>query len=240
MHKAILFEDRGVTNWLPLTYWRSFASLEWGIKTVASHLSDTLQLDIESWWTSPWTADVSQSRCSCPVNQQIDAEGSDAIVFVNMRWLPDIANGKDGNGLRLAQAMEEVAQGHGHGTAGVLDGKMAWLALNRATARTHTPDSMFAAVDLDTIAGKATRVACDGQWLDYPWDALDKRVELINAYYDQINGDSAASGVVMAGDRVQLHGTAVVRDEEGPVILADGVTIGPNAVVDGPIIIGAN
>ena len=75
--------------------------------------------------------------------------------------------------------------------------------------------------------------------IELPCDIVRYHQKFFDANIARLTGGCTESAPgVFTGEGVVIHETAVLDAEEGPIVLADGVSIGPFAYVIGPAIIG--
>lgn len=224
--QVVLFEDEGFENLLPLLYWRSVFELRIGRKIILDHLAQHLKLPIAGIWTRDWIAAVAAQRCGAPVNQPLDKP----TLLINGRWLmegtPDIPD-KPGVGL--------------------IDGQVAYITCDKKLAASLAPREMFNPNYRQAgLTGLPTRPA-SGRMLNYPWELIGRLSEILaDDWCDDdagIASEVAKTSIeekkhIHVGERVAAHRTCLLDASSGPIYIADGVTIGPYAVIQGPAYIG--
>jgi glucose-1-phosphate thymidylyltransferase len=73
----------------------------------------------------------------------------------------------------------------------------------------------------------------------YPFEVIKYHQEFFDANLDKIKSDFIEEQTdVYMGEGVDIHPTAIIEPTEGPIVLEDGVSVGPFAHIAGPAIIG--
>lgn len=73
----------------------------------------------------------------------------------------------------------------------------------------------------------------------YPFEVIKYHQKFFDANLEKIKSDFAEEQTdVYMGKGVEIHPTAIIEPAEGPIVLEDGVSVGPFAHIVGPAIIG--
>jgi len=74
----------------------------------------------------------------------------------------------------------------------------------------------------------------------YPFDVIRYHQQFFDENLARLtDGFTETQPGVFVGEDVKIHPTAVLDSDEGPIVLHDGVSIGPFALIIGPVIVGA-
>ncbi len=227
MSKIILFEDVGCLDLQPLTSWRSVFELRLGRRTLFEEIGYVLKRPVSGIWTRDWMAAVAAERCRVPVNNCANA----GDVLVNGRWLPD-------GPVTFPPAP----------CVGRVDGTVAFIVCDQPLA------GKLGALDLlndDRCAAAldgVPAVETGGRVVRYPWDMIaDLSRWLTGEWCDadasvEIELDTrvtlAARDRIHIGERATVHPTASIDASGGPVFISHDVTIGAQAVIEGPVYLG--
>jgi UDP-N-acetylglucosamine diphosphorylase/glucosamine-1-phosphate N-acetyltransferase len=218
----VIFDD-GHGHLGPMTDLRASFELRTGMFTTAGRLAATYQGELAGYWVPARLERLVQERADAPVNRLPSEE---IIRCVNGRWaMPDPA-------LRLDVGEALVEKATGDVVAAVLRRADAQYLLGagqlheRASVREHA-DRLLYRFPWDVIALMKQTI---------PMDILSTR--LLEA---KVPGEDVA---VMGNHPVEVHASArigprVVFDAEaGPIIVHEGATIRPGAVICGPASVG--
>ena len=224
----ILFEDEGGEGLQPLTSWRSVFELRLGRRTLFDEVAHILQRKVRGVWTRGRMAAVAAERFGLPVNEPATPD----VILVNGRWFPDgpVAFPAAPCVGRVGRTVVFVVCDQG-------------LAEKLSAADLLAEDRRPAA--LDGIA----EVETTGRVVRYPWELIgDLSRQLLAEWRD---GDAAieadldphvtlcAREHVHIGERANIHPTASIDASGGPVFIGPDVTIGAQAVIEGPVYLGA-
>jgi UDP-N-acetylglucosamine diphosphorylase/glucosamine-1-phosphate N-acetyltransferase len=229
MKKIVLFEDEGFSDLLPLVYWRSVFEVRLDRRILLDRAAQMLGVPVSGVWTRDWIARVAQQRCGTPANTGVD----DSTVLVNGRW--------------LTEGPVEWPKGPCVGVAG---GEVVYVVCDAALANDLAPrDLLEPARRAEALEGVPVEPA-PGRMLRYPWEIVCNLHDALEA-----NWRDANAGVeidldrrvalqredrIHIGQRVKVHSTAVISAEKGAVYISEGVTIGAQAVIEGPVYIAPN
>lgn len=228
MKSIVLFEDEGFVDLLPLTYWRSVFELQVGRKLQIDRIAQRVGRSIAGVWTRDWIAAVAAQRCSAPANHPL----TDPTVLINGRWI-----------------IEGEVQFPDTPCLGVLaDGGLAFIVCDNKLASSLAPRDLQDASRRDLALHGIPRQPASGRLIRYPWDVLRDLNGLLCADWDTaqatIESDIDRRALfgsverIHIGERVSIHPTAVVDSSAGAIYLGDDVSIGAQAVLEGPLYVG--
>lgn len=229
MKSIILFEDEGFVDFLPLTFWRSVFELQVGRKILLDRIAQRLGMTIAGVWTRDWIAAVAAQRCGAPVNAPLQGKE----ILVNGRWL-----------------MEGEVRFPKPPCVGVLgNGEIAYIVCDKSLAGKIAPRDLQQATSRDLSLRNVPRQATSGRLLKYPWEVIRDLDELLVSDWNAAEASTESdldrrvfSGPIErlhVGERVSIHPTAVVDASSGPIYLGDDVSVGAQAVLEGPLYLGA-
>lgn len=223
----IIFEDDGWRNFLPLVYWRPVFRLRCGRWPLMERIAGRLGSELTGLWVRDDIAAVARVRHGLPVN----CPPTNGTLLVNARWIPD--------GPPASTTAPVV---------GLIDDDIAFVRCDAALA-----DRLSAAVVLDhnrlaEALRSIPRVQANGMMLRYPWDLIAHNGPLLLT--DWRPDDAGIVGDVQPGAHITdprrvhlargsvLKPGAVLDPAEGPIYIAEHVTVMPNAVIEGPAYVG--
>jgi len=77
--------------------------------------------------------------------------------------------------------------------------------------------------------------------VEFPFDIIHYHQEYFDANIEKLTeGLTEEQPGVFVGENVKIHPTTVFDTEEGPIVLHDNVSVGPFALIVGPVIVGPN
>ena len=227
MPPIILFEDEGFRDLLPLVFWRSVFELRVGRKIILDRVAQCFGAPIAGVWTRDWIARVAGQRCGAPANLPL----KNPSILVNGRWICD-------------PPVELPAEPCVARTA---DGGVAFIFCDEKLAARLRPSDLIDPARRDALLRGLPQRRAPGRMLCRAWELIEHLPQLLSAEWNPeeacINSDVDKKVVVDAervhvGERVRIHGSAVLDAREGPVFVSDDVEIGPCAVIEGPAYIG--
>ena len=224
----ILFEDEGFVDLLPLVFWRSIFELQVGRKIILDRIAQRLGMSVAGVWTRDWIAAVAAQRCGAPANYPLNGP----TVLVNGRWLFD----------------EPVDLPRTPTVGTTEDGGQAYIVCDAALAKDLSArELLHAKYRAPALAGVARRPA-PGRLIRYPWDLVIQVGDLLRGDWEPRDAHLAGevpAGVISGppdqlrvGERAEIHRTALIDTSTGPVYLANDVSVGACAVLEGPLYIG--
>jgi len=228
MKSVVLFEDEGFVDLLPLLYWRSLFELQVGRKSILDRISQRLGMSVAGVWTRDWVAKVAAQRCGAPSNNSLSAP----VVLVNGRWL------FDGPVKFPKPPCVGVVEGGG----------VAYIVCDETLGAKLTPQDLLQPAKREQSLNGVRREAVSGRLIRYPWEVIRDLPDLLRG--DWNSGDAgleskidkhAAIGptdLVHVGERTHVHPTAIIDAKEGPIYIAEDVTIGPYSILEGPLYLG--
>ncbi|MCH8146462.1 MAG: hypothetical protein IH987_00490 [Planctomycetes bacterium] len=227
MKGIVLFDDRGFSDLLPLTLWRSIGELRLGRKLLLDRTAQRLGLPIVGIWSHAWLAAVAAHRCGAPANKPIEEGG----VLVNSRWLVD-------------ETPEFSPSPH----VGVVGDEVAFVVVDRKLADGLRPnDFLDHSAEEEALSG-LPRMEVGGRMIRYPWDIIGHVGELLVQDWrssEAVIESELDARVLLVGkdsihiaQNVTIHPTAVIDGSFGPVYISHDVLIGPYVVLEGPAYIG--
>ena len=229
-----LFEDAAVAHLAPLALTRGAFDLRVGARTLGEGAVALLAPERLALHTRRAVAGmVADEHPGVPVN----APPAGPTLFVNARWLARPSS--------LASALKSVARG---GAA------RAFVTPDGALVALWHPDPPAGLLDAEAVAAPdgipTEQVAAT--LVSRLWDIVADLPARIAFDVEAIGGLGTADGAavhdgahvvsprdVFLGPGVTVRAGAVVDGSDGPVHLAAGVTVESNAVVRGPVFLGA-
>ncbi len=227
MTNIILFEDEGCVDLQPLTCWRSVPELRIGRRILLDEVAQMLQRPIAGIWTRDGMAAVAAQRCQVPVNDRVGA----GDCLVNGRWLP--------HGPVDFPAAPCV---------GRVDGALAFVVCDQSLADKLSAQTMLSKDRHDVALDGVPEVETDGRMYRYPWEFIADLSSRLSAGWR--DADAAVEveldprvtledrDRIHIGERTEVHPTAAIDATGGPVFISHDVTIGAQAVIEGPVYLG--
>lgn len=208
--RFLIFEDQSTENLSPLAMLRPVFELICGRESLRRRVQRWYPMAEGGVWIRPWLTPVYQEEH--PLLRVNDAAwlGSSATLLVNGRWLP----------AERLQSHEVTPD-----NAGLIDGHLAWVLVERAELQLLDEDNFCAAV-LRVAASRRT-IEASGSMIRYPWD-------LVNQNRQQLVRDFADEGVSQSPQ----HPSVVVLGCPQDVYVSAEAEIDPFVVLDartGPI-----
>lgn len=227
MSKMVLFEDAAFANLLPLVYWRTLFDLRCGRLTLGQRSANSHGMPVSGLWTRAWIADVATERFGMPINQPLAA----GDVLVNARWLAE-----GGKGLEPGPFV------------GTCEDAIAYVACDEALAERLEPSEFLDAKRWAELVEGVPSRAVAGSLVRYPWDLVARNAELLRSdWRDQeavVDGQVDERAVLLDLEAIRIERGATVMPlavldaREGPIVLEEGATVRPHAIIVGPALIG--
>ncbi len=227
MHSLVLYEDEGAAGFLPLTAWRTVFELRLGRNIILDRMAQQLARPVAGVWVRPLLAKVAGLRCGAPVNEPIKGP----TVLANGRWF-----------------MDGTVTIPNRNVVGLIGEEVAFVVCGSEQAGRFTPEVMASAERLYEAARGWEQIVVPGRMLHYPWDMITVLPEALKSDWqpDLARLESAVDSRcyvanedwIHVGPRTVVHPTAVLDATAGPVYLSHDVTIGAQAVIEGPIYVG--
>ena len=223
MSRVVLFEDAAFATLLPTVYWRTVFELRCGRRSLFGAAERALPDAIGGLWTRAWIAKVAAERFDLPINQPV--RGGD--VLINGRLILDKSIG--------------IAPGPfvAHTENGI-----AYVSCDEALAKRLGPEDFLDRSRWSNLIASCPNAAMRGRMITYPWELIEHNIELLESDWEAqdalIEGevDRAASLLNPQCIRIErgarIMPTAVIDATDGPVVLESGVTVRPQAYIQGP------
>lgn len=228
MAGIILFEDERATDLLPLTYWRGVFDLRIGRLTLREFAYRSLNAELRGFWTRELIAEVTRRRHLLPVNDPIE----DGTWLINSRWIPQ-GPLPDTNGPAV----------------GTVDDEVAFIRCDRGLASSLRPDMLRDPLQREEALKSVMQVRTEGVMMRFPWDVIAKLTTQLQREWKGVDagalrrpdGPCVVEGenAVHVAERAGIHATAVLDARGGAIFIDDEVSVGPYAVLEGPLYIGA-
>jgi len=228
MAGIILFEDERATDLLPLTYWRGAFDLRIGRFTLCEFAAKSLQMEVRGLWTRELVAEVTRRRHLLPVNDPVE----DRTWLINSRWIPE-GPLPDSNGPAV----------------GTVDDEVAFIRCDRGLASSLTPETLLDSQQREAALKSVMQVRTEGAMMRYPWDIVANLAAQLQREWKGIDrgalhlpeGPCVIEGenAIHVAESAGIHATAVLDARYGAIFIDDEVSVGPYAVLEGPLYIGA-
>ena len=228
MTPIVLFEDEGFADLLPLLYWRSVFELFVGRAIILDRVAERFQRPVSGIWTRDWIARVAAQRCGAPANAPL----SGPTILLNGRWQANA----DGN----------IPQ---EPCVGLIEDGVAFIVCDAELASRLRPDDLLHPARRRDAIRSLPRREAGGWMLKYPWQIVNRLPDLLNAdWRDDDAGvhseldphlNLAPRERIHVGERTTIHPTVLIDAASGTVFISDDVAIGPYAVLEGPLFVGA-
>lgn len=225
---VIIFDDKKVENFYPLTLNRIFGDLRCGAVKNRQRISAYLNTENENYLMPESLTDLYKKRHS---EWQINDFETGEYIFVNSRLLinEEIANQiKDiSENCKLTHKNEIVA---------------TKINLKKSSLTYHDFEELieeFSVKEIDNV-----------EMFEHTWDIIGKIDKLINAdfhdfFYEEENAVDTEMGVTVLnpynlwiGLEVNIQPGVILDASQGPIIIDEGAEIMANSVIVGPAYIG--
>jgi UDP-N-acetylglucosamine diphosphorylase / glucose-1-phosphate thymidylyltransferase / UDP-N-acetylgalactosamine diphosphorylase / glucosamine-1-phosphate N-acetyltransferase / galactosamine-1-phosphate N-acetyltransferase len=235
MPAVCVFEDSLVERLYPLTYARAACELRVGAMTLLERMRRNLGMPLAGVLVRSGLAEVVRGRIGAEVPVNMPVSVKDGLLLVNSRWL------------KMRQEKWELPE---ENSAGLSDGTIVWMHLSGELAGQLDLSKLHEARTLESLLPNVRRGASNAAVINRPWDLLaHQRAAIVEDFAAM---GTANEAVVMRGAHVleerQVHLAsgvkvwpgAVLDAQAGPIIVGEGTEIRANAVVTGPVGIGAH
>ncbi|MGH1363022.1 MAG: GlmU family protein [Calditrichia bacterium] len=227
--KLVLFEDNFTSDLLPLVYFRPTWELRCGARTLQQKIQR-----ISGQSCMGYARDYLQQNYLEQEQRPTANNASDAL-WINARWIPSESGFAEIESLEKNEAL------------------VYENALVAARVQWKTVEPFLTAEGLDSAGLMATlrKRSGDAILFRYIWQLVHQNGnEIVRDFQREERGQifgTVDEGVhilekerVHLGNGSRLKPGVVVDAEHGPVWIEDNVTVMPNAVLEGPLYIGAN
>ncbi|MCB9088397.1 MAG: transferase [Calditrichae bacterium] len=228
--KTVLFEDEHYLNLLPLVYLRPVWELRCGARMLQEKLPAELSRELRFLARDYLAKDHLPTGSSA-----LELPEDEAVLLLNGRWLlqpEDVARLKE---------------------LGVNDALVNGDSLLACRARAAELQKYHRRGVLDSVALRRERQLVDhpARIVNYLWDAIAwNGEEMVRDYREIAPAGQIASEIppgvhllnrteITVGKNVRLKPGVVIDAENGPVWIDDRVTVMANAVLEGPLFVGA-
>lgn len=228
--KTVLFEDEHYLNLLPLVYLRPVWELRCGARMLQEKLPAELSRELRFLARDYLAKDHLPTGSSA-----LELPEDEAVLLLNGRWLlqpEDVARLKE---------------------LGVNDALVNGDSLLACRARAAELQKYHRRGVLDSVALRRERQPVDhpARIVNYLWDAIAwNGEEMVRDYREIAPAGQIASEIppgvhllnrteITVGKNVRLKPGVVIDAENGPVWIDDRVTVMANAVLEGPLFVGA-
>lgn len=228
--KTVLFEDEHYLNLLPLVYLRPVWELRCGARMLQEKLPAELSRELRFLARDYLAKDHLPAGSSA-----LELPEDEAVLLLNGRWLlqpEDVARLKE---------------------LGVNDALVNGDSLLACRARAAELQKYHRRGVLDSVALRRERQLVDhpARIVNYLWDAIAwNGEEMVRDYREIAPAGQIASEIppgvhllnrteITVGKNVRLKPGVVIDAENGPVWIDDRVTVMANAVLEGPLFVGA-
>ena len=224
-----LFEDEFTRNLNPLAHLRPVYDLKFGIRSIREKY---LRIFGDEFISLHCRAELASVMADRNPKAEINTYSADKYIFINGRSvIPEKELEK------ISSDEDLLYTNNGKIAAAVLTGdnlKKIRAAGGKLLSREDFPD----------LNEKAIKCL----WLDYPWELFLENGNEIEREFEgpKMEGNLYDSAVVLNSDMisvsegVKIKPGTVLDAEEGPIIIAPGVHIMSNSVIQGPVYIGEN
>lgn len=232
-----IFEDELVRYLDPMVLTRPVYDLRIGLRTRCEELFRDFEANNRFLHCRPFLSEWTAREYDALVNRIPAGIG---MLFVNGRAILDD---------REVAIIRDVAVGTDSGRIFMQDDVLvaAWIP---STGEFELPDTVGAT----TFSGLPVDEMTGVRFLERPWNLIDdlpadltrafaretkgynifeRPGSSISEYAHLVNGEQ-----IFVGKETNIHAGAILNAENGPIFIADGVTVFENAVVRGPAIIG--
>lgn len=228
--KTVLFEDEHYLNLLPLVYLRPVWELRCGARMLQEKLPAELSRELRFLARDYLAKDHLPTGSSA-----LELPEDEAVLLLNGRWLLQ---------------PEDAARLKG---LGVNDALVNGDSLLACRARAAELQKYHRRGVLDSVALRRERQLVDhpARIVNYLWDAIAwNGEEMVRDYREIAPAGQIASEIppgvhllnrteITVGKNVRLKPGVVIDAENGPVWIDDRVTVMANAVLEGPLFVGA-
>lgn len=238
--RALILVDDGGGQFGPLCDLRPAFGLRTGVHTHAERLAERLGGTIVGSRVPERLAEVVAASTGLAANRMIEGDAhrigeGDSFAIVNGRLVATPAQ------IALCR---EFLDGGGRGALVTADGTLVAARLGESDARAFLTTGRVPAGQVETIA--------TASFLEHPWDILDGLGAAITEDIERIRSHAPSAYRTIAADdprrmgshAVLVHTSATVAPfvvfdaSAGPIIVGEGATIRPFAVLCGPCAIG--
>lgn len=231
--KIILFEDTGWENLRPLSLTRPVWKIRCGILTLKSKIHKQMGQKIDGFICRDYIAPL--VKMEYPDAEINGAVSGDTLLL---------------NGRAIFDGLDEIKDAKETGCV-ISDGEIAGAYLK------EVPSDFPEKLTVDNVADTLRSLPALGlsaRLLKFPWDFVNETAAEIGRDRPLLHGllqsdakESRAQNVYIVreeriyfGKDVKLSPGVVLDASGGPIVLGDGATIMPNAVIMGPVSIGSN
>jgi UDP-N-acetylglucosamine diphosphorylase/glucosamine-1-phosphate N-acetyltransferase len=228
----VIFDDRYIENFYPLTLNRSTGDLRLGILKLRQRIAAFMEIENPALVIPGHLSETYQERHP---DKKINALSNGETVFINSR-------------LKISDDWVKRLQSLSPNS--LLAERDAIIAF-----RCETKERELSSEELEKFSQNLNRIDIDPEPVNcwqYTWELISNNSEYIRNdffefFYEQDNFFETEPGVtilnpynVWIGEGSQFKPGVVIDASEGPVVIDENVRILPNAVISGPVYIGKN
>jgi len=230
MGTVCVFEDERYSDLLPLVYCRPVYEVRCGITSLLEKFLRAYPGQRIVLFCRDYLAETLRQRANYPVNEL--PEGED-ILFINGRLL-----------------LEEPIPVDGPEEVGMCDGSVAYARLRARNAAAITNKSLLEGTAVKSLPPTMRHVDHKATLLRYYWEIVDRNEKELVRDFEQLAPAAEVRGTVhegsyilakenvFIGEGATIKPCCVIDAEEGPVYIAENVTVMPNTTIQGPAYVG--
>lgn len=228
-----LFEDTGTPRLLPLVYFRPVYNLRCGMTSLKEKITRFFPRAIVSLHCRPYLAEYMRVRYpGIRVNELVSSE----YLFINGRLL-------------INPAVAKIIAGNTQGDCVFVCGEEL-VAAKISAGNLHRVKAQLGGLFSAAGFGNLPRVEIDANLIGYPWHLVENNGRELGVDFEILAAGKkkrrkAPGGVhLLRPADILIENGAVVKPgcvldaEEGPIRIARGSTISPNATIIGPVSVG--
>ncbi len=224
-----IFEDRKNVRLTPLAHTRAVYEIRCGMESLMSKIIREYPNISVNLFCREYLKDVVKERYSYKVNDI----SKDGCLFINGRVV-----------------MNDPIPVSGDEEMGIMDNTLVYARLNKDNAVLLKPSSFLTDNVIKNLKTRVKVKKVNVAIIDYLWDIVHMNPEQIEKDFKKRGGGGVLKSKIYAGAHIinkklvyvgkntKIMPGVILNAEEGPVYIDDGVTVMPNAVIEGPVYIG--
>lgn len=223
MNRYVLFEDAAFATLLPTVYWRTVFDLRCGRTSLFGAAQRALPSPIVGLWTRDWIADVAAERFALPINKPLRA--GDVLI----------------NGRLILDKPIDIKPGP---FVAYTDNVIAYVSCDEELAKRLAPEDFLDRKRWSDLIASCPNAELTGRLITYPWELIEHNIELLDSDWNPndalIEGDVHPAATLLNPQAIRIERgarimpAAVIDATDGPVVIEEGVTVRPQAYIQGP------